>query len=173
MPTLTEILTNNIEPTEPVDTILAYWRENEGRNYTKRDMTKLQELCNDPTIRMSREAGMTKIKWGKGNCGNTWNGRISIGYHSEGRAISTEFLLKHNPEYYSERVTRNGARRSVLNNPKLLALAEGLIAQYNAVKAQLAVVEGQISKLTEDGGLLQADRYKIERDMMGKWTSAS
>lgn len=144
---LRNLIEGAIEPAEPAASILAYLKEHDGKQLTKRDEPKLQKI--DGTIRIRKQYGMTQIEWGGTN-----GGSLTIAWTEAAPTIDAKLVEEKNTAYFSAREERNAARAKALQSPELLERCS------KALNAKLAA-EAELAQLFSYGEPLYTDEFKI------------
>jgi hypothetical protein len=164
---LAALLQANMEPTEPVDTILAYFKERAGKLLTSRDITKLNERIPGYDIWRRHIAGMTQLVWGNydNRASIVPGGSLLLDWKTTGIIIDPDTLVERNGAYFSARDMRNANRQRALTDTsaKILQRVATLITIGNDALATLQAVKKELDTFVGFGQLFNADQYRIQR----------
>lgn len=137
--TVTQIIEANIEPAEPMATMLEFLRGIDGKRLTKIHRDKLRQLLDDETIYVSHRAGMTHIEWGTytERREGTGGGSLLVSYATKNVVVDAAWIEEKNICYFEAREDRNEKRRQMLSDGPRIAKIEKAIADYNKAKRAL------------------------------------
>jgi molybdopterin converting factor small subunit len=129
---LREIIAQEMEPTEPQDTILRVLKEEfEGKRLTVKVEERLRRATGDE-IRILKHHGWTDLVseryWA--NQGNKGGCCLMVARSETNVIIDTEWMERENARYFSALRERNARRQLLLSRPDLIDFAEHLIQQY-------------------------------------------
>lgn len=150
---LRELIAANVEPDEPLNTIMGLLREMDGKKLDKRNLAKLEAVV--PNIRKRMVAGMTNLEWGGWGRDETPGGALLLAYDLGAVQIDCDWIIARNPSYFAGQTKRNKVRQQVLNDTQLLAEMSVAINQFQQAYEHLA------SYLERDE--FDPDRYSIEQ----------
>jgi hypothetical protein len=174
---LRTLLQKAMEPTEPRDTILAYWKAHEGETWTSRHEEPLRAAIERArpdlkgTVQFRTTLGSHReVGWGRGE--EVGVARIYICHYdwarkALNRTIDPEFLVSDNPAAFKGADERNELRRKALLDYQLMHKAEALLKQHNNIRGTLAHIEAELHMLMQHGEPLSADSYEIQYQLMG------
>ncbi len=170
--TLKELIESRIEPLQPQGYIRDHFTERNGKPFTLRDITKLNEAHPGFDFRLKKNFGMTSIEWGKySQTGGRDGGSVTIAYSEKNVVADLAYLLEHNARYFSALNARNERRQKILADPELMARFERLVADYLAVKALMTQRREKLDELLEDfDGPFEPDRLSIIDKLLGEGT---
>jgi hypothetical protein len=150
-----------MEPNEPAESILQYFTANAGRTFTKRNINALNLLIPGYEFRLSCEYGMAQIRWGARSAGSS----LLCAYTEHKTfAINPSTLREFNVGYLAGRVKRNEARRRLLTDERLLALAQADLQAWKDARAKLDAARARVDELWMNfDGPLHNERYTLEK----------
>src|ERR1019366_9411859 len=93
---LAVVIESRMESPEPQTTIVNYLKTRESKPLTVRDEKELKKLTGDEELYISKQYGMTSIKWGGGNKG----GCLFIAHSEKNVTIDTAKILEKNVCYF-------------------------------------------------------------------------
>lgn len=126
---ISSTIEEDMEPSEPVDTIMEILRANNGKRADQRLMKKIHDATGNPKIALEKEFGMTHINWSELHNGKpTFTHILLIGYKVTNVVVDAEWIYENNPAYFRARDARNQIRRDTLQNRKgeIAALADAI-----------------------------------------------
>lgn len=149
-----DTLKSTMEPSEPQNMILDYFKSNEGKRLTVRDEKALKELTGDEDLRISKAYGMTSIEYGGYRMsGGNRGGRLIVSHDVKNVVMDADKLEGNNRRHFSARVERNQKRLEALENTeaaeRLEKAAEALKAaqaEYDAAMEPFAVVSWKLEE---------------------------
>lgn len=95
-----QVILSLIEPSEPLESIIAVLRKHEGKQLTKRQLDEIKQV--EPTAEIEKVAGMTQIRWQQGE----WRPMLLIDWRVSGVIIDTDQIIKNNPSLFAAREAR-------------------------------------------------------------------
>ena len=131
---LAVVIESRMESPEPQTTIVNYLKTRESKPLTVRDEKELKKLTGDEELYISKQYGMTSIKWGGGNKG----GCLFIAHSEKNVTIDTAKILEKNVCYFGAAEARNEQRKLALADPDTLARVVSLAKQFLCAQSELA-----------------------------------
>lgn len=142
------IVEKNIEDDPMPAILLAYLRERDGKQLTKRDEPKLAALAPGKNVRIRKQYGMTNIGWepeeGK-SCS------LLIAHHVGTPVIDAAYIEESNSWCFRAREERNARRAAVLKTNGTFDHAAAAINNYNSAVETLRYLTSYGEALSDDG----------------------
>lgn len=173
-----EIVLSRLESEEP-DAILAVFRKENGKPFTKRllaklpggearwrtetiaNMTHVAERDETPREPLVEEA---YIKLAGRPPAERMRMRLLVAHRVSGIVIDADALVTLNPSHFEGRIERNGKRRAAAADEALCGKLADALNRYVAARAACAAAEAAVKGFIGYGEPFSPDQYEIERD---------
>ena len=124
----------DMEPNEPMQTILEVLKENNGKLLTKKIVDKIKDRIDCDSLAISRLYGMTHIVWhGSSEIGQRKDFyQILLSYNEKNVYIDSNFVEEKNGWCFRAREQRNKKRKELLDSTFPERLDEAILSVKNA-----------------------------------------
>ncbi len=173
-----ELVLSRLESEEP-DAILAIFRADNGKPFTKRILAKL--LGGEARWRIEQIANMTHVAEREATLPQealveealravgrrpreAMRMSLLVAHRVTGITIDADALVTLNPSYFAGRIERNAKRRAAAADVALCTALAVALNRYVAARAECDAAEATIKGLTGYGEPFSPDQYEIERD---------
>jgi len=172
-----ELVLSRLESEEP-DAILAIFRAQDGKPFTKRILAKLpggearwhidtianmthvserEVQAREPLVEEAHRAvGRRPLE--------RMRTRLLVAHRVSGITIDAEALFKLNASYFEGRIARNAKRRAAATDEALCGKLADALNRYVAARAECDAAERTIRSFIGYGEPFSPDDYEIERD---------